>query len=339
MIFTSRTPLRVSLFGGGTDYPEYFRDNPGAALGFTIDKYIYISALPLTAMVDYRFRLGYSRIETVDHVRDIRHPVVRTVLTDEAAVEPTDYGVQADLPASAGLGSSSAFTVGFQNLVWHMAGRCCTKMELARRAIHVEREMLKERVGVQDQLHASFGGLNRFDFRGDDIAVKPLDLAPDSLDALGRWFVLVYTGIKRHASEVLDEQIKNTSEKKRDGELAAMRDIVDAAEAVIRGTRDPHDIAPALAPLLAESWRLKRLLSSKVSGSEIDDLYDACLAKGGLAGKLCGAGGGGFLLMIVPPERKPAFIEAMGRRRCVDIAIDRVGSTILQAVAQGVGSE
>lgn len=330
MILTSRTPLRISLFGGGTDYPQYFRRRPGSVLGFAIDKYIYISALSLGAFVDYRFRVSYSRVETVDEIGQIRHPVVRAILADEAVVEPTDFSIQADLPASAGLGSSSAFTVGFQNLVWTLRGHAVPRLELARRAIHIEQVMLGERVGVQDQLHAAVGGFNRFDFAGDDIAVTPMPLSRAALDEFARWMVLVYTGRKRHASEVLEEQIAYTVAGTVDDELESMRALVDAAEEVVRGAADSEAIAIGLAPLLAESWSLKRRLSAHVSDGEIDGLYDAGIAAGALAGKLCGAGGGGFLLMIVPPDRRDRFLEDMGRRRCVEFGIDDSGSTVLR---------
>ncbi len=329
MIYTSRTPLRISLFGGGTDYPEYFERQPGATLGFAIDKYIYISALPLSAVVEYRYRISYSQIEMVDEISEIQHPVTRAVLAEVGFLDPTDYSIQADLPANSGLGSSSAFTVGFQNVVWTMTGRSASKMELARQAIHVERELLNELVGVQDQLHAAFGGFNRFDFSKNDFQVTSFALSSAALHEISKWMILVYTGSKRHASSVLKEQMRNTSHQTVDSELEDMRAIVDEAESTILNSRDPSEIAPGLAPLLAESWALKRTLSSKVSSHEIDDLYDACISGGALAGKLCGAGGGGFLLMIVPPGDRGAFADAVGRRRCVDFEIDTSGSTIL----------
>ena len=341
MIYTSRTPLRISLFGGGTDYPEYFERRPGATLGFAIDKYIYISALPLSAIVEYRYRISYSRVEMVDEISEVQHPVARAVLAEVGFLDPTDYSIQADLPANAGLGSSSAFTVGFQNVVWTMAGRSASKMELALQAIHVERELLQELVGAQDQLHAAFGGFNRFDFSKSAFQVTRFGLSAAALRQISKWMVLVYTGSKRHASSVLREQVSNTSHQKVDSELENMRAIVDEAEKSIRDARDPSEVAPGLAPLLAESWALKRTLSSKVSTDGIDDLYDACMSRGALAGKLCGAGGGSFLLMIVPPGDRGAFVDAVGPRGCVDFEIDTSGSTMLETslVANGRGNE
>lgn len=335
MILTSRTPLRISLFGGGTDYPEYFRRAPGAVIGFAIDKYIYISALPLGAFVDYRFRISYSRVETVDEIGRIEHPVVRTVLSEENHTVPTDFSIQADLPASAGLGSSSAFTVGFQKLVWALKGIDRSPAELAARAIHIEQSLLGERVGVQDQMHAAHGGFNRFDFSATANRISPMGLSAPDLEEISRWMVLVYTGRKRHASEVLDEQMSNTVCGSVDGELAHMKQLVDDAERVIRNAASAGDIAPGLASLLSESWDLKRRLSTRISDTEIDRLYEAGIEAGALAGKLCGAGGGGFLLMIVPPDRRADFLTVMGPRRCVEFGIDTRGAALLQADAAG----
>jgi D-glycero-alpha-D-manno-heptose-7-phosphate kinase len=328
-IHTSRTPLRVSLFGGGTDYPEWFEREPGAVLGFTIDKYIYISALRLSSFVDYRYRVTYSRLETVDEIAQIQHPVVRVVLEHEGFVEPMDYSIQADLPASAGLGSSSAFTTGFLNLVSAMKGVPRTKLELARLAIDTEHNLLRERVGIQDQLHAAFGGINRFDFHGEELSIKPISVSAGDLDALTEWMTLVYTGIQRSASQTLDEQLDNISARSVDDELRAMVGLVDRADEVLQhNTGD--ELAHGLAELLAETWQMKKRLSGKVSNPEIDALYEACVSQGALAGKLCGAGGGGFLLMIVPPERRAALAQAVGPDRCVDFRIEHQGSLVRQ---------
>lgn len=178
-------------------------------------------------------------------------------------------------------------------------------------------------------MHAAHGGFNRFDFSGETNRISPLGLNASDLDEISQWMVLVYTGRKRHASEVLDEQMTNTVGGLVDGELADMKQLVDEAEKVIRHAAAPGDIAPGLAPLLAESWALKRRLSDRISDPEIDTLYSAGIDAGALAGKLCGAGGGGFLLMIVPPDRRENFLTVMGHRRCVEFGIDSHGSTLL----------
>lgn len=327
LIHSSRTPLRVSMFGGGTDYPEWFDDHPGAVLGFTIDKYIYISALRMSAFVDYKYRVSYSKVEAVQSVREIKHPVVRAVLESQEFFEPMDYSIQADLPASAGLGSSSAFTTGFVNLVSTLKGMPRTKLELAQLAIETEHKLLGERVGIQDQLHASFGGINRFDFQGEELSIRPIQVSGADLDLLADWMVLVYTGVQRSASKTLDEQLENISSAKIDDELTAMVELVDRADALFGGCKG-EELPPRLAELLAESWELKKQFSGKVSTPEIDALHDRCLANGAIAGKLCGAGSGGFLLMMVPPDNRSQLIESVGNDSCIDFRIEHHGSLV-----------
>jgi D-glycero-alpha-D-manno-heptose-7-phosphate kinase len=322
-----RTPLRVSLFGGGTDYPEWFQRQPGAVLGFTIDKYIYMSALRLSSFVEYRFRFSYSQTELVETPEDVSHPVMRAVLLREDYREPLDCSIQADLPASAGLGSSSAFTVGFTNLVSALKGVSRSKLELARLAIATEQTLLNERVGVQDQLHAAFGGINRFNFEGDKISIEPLQIDAADVDTLSSWMMLVYTGLKRNASEVLCEQLENTTARRVDAELSRMVQLVGAAQSILEGMHG-DDLPRELARLLCEGWQLKKSLSNRVTTPAIEELYEACLRHGALAGKLCGAGGGGFLLMIVPPDARPGFTEAIGADRCVPFKIEQYGSAI-----------
>jgi D-glycero-alpha-D-manno-heptose-7-phosphate kinase len=327
MIVTSRTPLRVSLFGGGSDYPDWYRHTPGAVLGFTIDKYIYISALRLPSFIDYTYRLSYSKLETGHDFTAIEHSAIREVLARSSFTDPVDIGVQADLPANSGLGSSSAFTVGFLHLISALTGVRRTTHELADLAIDVEQNVLKERVGVQDQLHATFGGINRFDFHGDDIAVKPLRVEGATIDRLDEWLMLVYTGIKRHASATLTEQIENTASRKLDRQLQAMVDLVGAGERVF-ATSSPDELPHRLAELLREGWAIKRQLSASVTSPAIDELHDLCLDNGALAAKLCGAGAGGFLLALVDPERRDGFVEALGPERCIPICVELSGSAV-----------
>ena len=323
-----RTPLRVSLFGGGTDYPAYFRRQPGAVIGFTIDKYVYLSGVRLAATAGHRYRLTFSEPVHADSVAAIPHPVVRAVLQRYGFDEPADFSATSDLPAAAGLGSSSAFPVGVIGLVSHLMGTPRDRMALAREAIHTEQVLLRENVGVQDQLHVSFGGINRFDLDGDAVRVTPIGLSRDELGVLADWMVLVDTGLKRHASAILAEQVRNTAGGLLDHELREMVGFVDAAQQIL------DDFGRADAPvrigrLLHASWQIKKRLSSRVTTPAIDDLYAFCLAHGALGGKLCGAGGGGFLLMVVPPERRQRFIAAVGDRRAVRFQIDCTGSVLV----------
>lgn len=328
MLITSRTPLRVSFFGGGTDYPEYYARYPGAVVGMAINRYIYVSALKLANFIQYKYRISYRSLEVVENCDDIKHPVVRESLKYCGVEDALDINIMADLPASSGLGSSSAFTVGLINLLRALQARPTTRLDLGLSAIHVERELLGERVGVQDQLHAAFGGLNRFDFEGKRIRISPLHLHSDVSNRLMSSLYLVYTGIQRYASDTLDEQLKATTESKIDAQLSHLLKLTDDAVTVLEGA-DPERALQDFGAMMHEGWMTKRKLSSKVSNPEIDALYEAATSAGALGGKLCGAGGGGFLLVVVPPERAEAFKDRMRNSHLIKIEMDSAGSTIL----------
>lgn len=328
MLLTSRTPLRVSFFGGGTDYPEYFSTRKGAVLGMAIDKYVYVAALRLSNILDYRYRLAYARIETT-HERDaIAHPVVREALRHYGIEAPLDISIMADLPARSGLGSSSSFTVGLVNLLASLRGRSMTKLDLAREAVFIERELLGENVGVQDQYHAAFGGLNRFDFEGSRVRITPIQMTGDCIAALMGSLFLVYTGVTRFASDTLSEQMEKTRSGAIDKDLSHLLTLTDQATDVLEGG-DPERMLADFGAMLHEGWETKKRLSSKVSNPAIDGLYDACRTAGALGGKLCGAGSGGFLLMVVPPPAQDRFRATLGDHAIIPIGLDSVGSTIL----------
>jgi D-glycero-alpha-D-manno-heptose-7-phosphate kinase len=328
MITTVRTPLRISFFGGGTDYPEYFERNRGAVVGMAINKYIYISAVRLTSILEYRYRIAYSKLERVNAVEDIEHPVIRTVLQMHEWDEPLDLSIVSDVPANTGLGSSSAFTVGLLRLMSELRGLNMTKSDLARTAVHVERERLAELVGVQDQHHAAFGGINRFDFCRGRTSISPVQIHGPTLRRLSESMLLVYTGVRRHASATLDEQINKTKAAATDRELESMLALVDEAVRVLE-TCPADDILRSFGALLHEGWQIKKRLSAKVSSGAIDELYERALANGALGGKLNGAGAGGFLLVLVPPERRAAFIEAMAPHVCLPIGLDASGTRVI----------
>jgi D-glycero-alpha-D-manno-heptose-7-phosphate kinase len=328
MLITSRTPLRVSFFGGGTDYPEYFQRARGAVVGMTIDRYVYIAALRLSSTLDYRYRLSYSRVETVKAVSDLQHPLVRTALQHFEISEPLDISVMADLPARSGLGSSSAFAVGFINLLAGLRRRQITKLDLARQAVFVERELLHENVGVQDQYHAAFGGLNRFDFAAERTRISPVQMTGECLSALTSSLFLMYTGVTRFASATLDEQMQKTRSGAVDRDLSHLLVLTGQAVDVLEGG-DPERMLKEFGAMLHEGWETKKRLSSKVSNPAIDAMYDAARAAGALGGKLCGAGSGGFLLMLVPPECQPRFEERFAASGIIRVNIDTIGSTIL----------
>jgi D-glycero-alpha-D-manno-heptose-7-phosphate kinase len=329
MLVTSRTPLRVSLFGGGTDYPEYFERHPGAVLGLAIDQYIYISAVVLRGVQPYRYRVSYSQLEHVERREDIAHPVVREVLRRYAIDQPLDINVMSDIPANSGLGSSSAFTVGFLNLVHALKKESPTRFELACRAIHLEREVLQENVGVQDQLHAAFGGLNRFDFKGERIQITPLRISGQSLNILNEAMYLIYSGQKRKASDVSAQQMEATRKKTIDRELGHLVRLTEEATGLLeRGAADR--LLVELGAMLHEGWMTKRALSPMISNPTIDAIYDAARSHGALGGKLCGAGAGGFLFVLIPPGRVES-LRATIRYPMIRISMDPNGTAISQS--------
>jgi D-glycero-alpha-D-manno-heptose-7-phosphate kinase len=224
-MWISKTPLRASFLGGGTDYPSHFQNHPGAVLGGTIDKYVYTSALPLAGIAEQRFRITYRTTESVSEINAIQHPVIREALRLYGWDKPINIATMSDLPGGTGLGSSSAFTVGFINLLHRMRGVELTRYELARHAIHMEQEILKENVGVQDQIHAAFGGLARYEFTANSFSIEPLRMTTDRLAMINRSMLLVYTGAQRNASAVLGTQEARTKSGANLGYLREMYEM------------------------------------------------------------------------------------------------------------------
>ncbi|QUD87010.1 GHMP family kinase ATP-binding protein [Phenylobacterium montanum] len=327
-MITTRTPLRVSFFGGGTDYPEYYENHAAAVLGTAIDKYVHISAVPLERFMGYGFRLSYRIIEEVQEIDEIEHPVFREVFRMLGLERGWNIGVLTSLPSRSGLGSSSSFTVGLLKLIGHLKNISYTRYDLAQTAIHVEREILKENVGVQDQLHATFGSLNRYDFDGQQYRITPVRLRADVRDAINESMYLVHTGIARFASETVKEQIENTKSGKIEKSLDHLYTMVGQGQSLLESQRGDH-VLKDLGGMLHDAWSTKRSLSKTVSTPLIDELYDAALAAGALGGKLCGAGGGGFLLLLIPPERRDAVAAALGERQLIPIRMDDSGSTLI----------
>ena len=269
MIIT-RTPLRISFFGGGTDYPTWFRENGGAVLATTIDKYTYLHCRYLPPFFDFKSRIVWSKIEQVQQPAEIAHPAIRGVLEWLKIDDGVEIHHHGDLPARTGLGSSSSFTVGLLHALHALRGKLVSKRDLAEQAIHVEQQVLQENVGVQDQIQAAFGGFNRVDIHTDgSFEVAPLVVRPERLDELQSHLLLVYTGLSRHASEIAAEQVSSIPDK--GSELRAMRALVDEAQGVLC-SRQP---LLEFGRLLHESWELKRTLSSKIAPAFVDEIYEA----------------------------------------------------------------
>jgi D-glycero-alpha-D-manno-heptose-7-phosphate kinase len=328
MLLMTRTPLRVSLFGGGTDYPDYFRRSPGAVVGFAIDKYIHIAMLRLTAFQDYNYRVSYSKLELCQRLDDVAHPVVREVLKHFLIEDRLDVSVISDLPASgSGLGSSSAFTVGFLRLVYGLLAHRPTKIDLAKKAIQVERELLKENVGIQDQLHAAFGGINRFDFEGTAIRITPIQMSTAAMAELNAAMALVHTGVARRATTTVAAQLEATRKGSIDNELAELYRLVGECVTLLEGDQDQR--LPLIGEMLSASWAIKRKLSAQVSNSTLDDIFNAIQASGAYGAKLCGAGGGGFFLTLIDPDRIPELRKRVEPLAVIPVTIDVDGSSLI----------
>jgi D-glycero-alpha-D-manno-heptose-7-phosphate kinase len=324
MIIT-RTPLRISFFGGGTDYPVWSNQNGGAVLSTAIDKYCYITCRRMPPFFDYRSRVSYSKVENVANNEAIEHPSVRGCLHFLKIREGVEIHHVADLPARTGLGTSSAFTVGLLLGLYALQDRMRDKQALAQDAIYVEQEILKEAVGSQDQIAAAYGGLNRINFHRDgSFDVQPVFAPRERIVELQDHVVLFFTGFARTASEVAQVQIKETH--KRQTELSAMYQMVAEAEAIITNTS--RSILE-FGRLLQESWKLKKSLTDKISNPHLDEIYQAGMDAGAIGGKLLGAGGGGFMLFFVPPQGRKALINRLSKLLCVPIAFPARGSQVV----------
>lgn len=329
MIIT-RTPFRISFFGGGTDYPAYYREHGGAVLSTTINKYCYITCRYLPPFFAYNYRIRYTRVEEVDRVEDIRHPSVRECLRVMRISEPIEMLHTSDIPAMSGIGSSSSFTVGFLHALHGLRGKMLSKRQLASLALDVEQRRIGEAVGSQDQFAAAFGGFNRIDFdRKGDIRVQPMILSPDNLAYLQDCLLFYFTGYARIAAEVAGEQIRNTPHKT--AELGHMHRMVDEAITLLGGSRRAID---AFGRLLHEEWQLKRSLTDKISTPAIDAIYARARAAGALGGKICGAGGGGFMVFFVPPDAQAAVKAALADLLLVPVRFENLGSHVIFYAAE-----
>lgn len=320
----SRTPYRISFFGGGTDYPGWYREHGGAVLATAIDKYCYLTCRYLPPFFEHRIRIVYSNIEMVQTADEITHPAVRETLRLMKIKRGVEIHHDGDLPARSGMGSSSAFTVGILHALHALKSKMPSKEQLAKEAIHVEQDLLKEAVGSQDQVLAAYGGFNHVTFsRTGEFSVKPMILPQKRMRELTSHLMLFYTGIKRTASDIAASFVNNMHEKKR--HLMTMRALVDEAVSVLNSGRNMAEFGK----LMNEGWHLKRGLSAKISNPMVEDIYDRALAAGALGGKLTGAGGGGFLLLFVPPSRQAHVQEKLNKLIHVPFRFDFSGSQII----------
>jgi D-glycero-alpha-D-manno-heptose-7-phosphate kinase len=306
MILT-KTPLRISLLGGGTDYPEYFNREQGCVFGMAINRYTYLAVRRLHNFFKVKYKVVYSRTEETASVEQIQHPSVRACLQYLKVADPLEIHHIADWPSRTGLGSSSSFTVGLLKALHAYQGREISADDLARQAITVEREVIKERVGFQDQVWAAFGGVGTIAFRPvDKYVYEPFPVSRDTEDAFLAHALLLYLDINRLAHEVLDEQVKKTSSQANDVLLKEMLALVPEGRTCF-ARRD----FKGLGRTLDEGWTIKKRLSSKISSDHIDSIYETAMRNGAYGGKLLGAGAGGFLFLLAPPELHERILNAL----------------------------
>lgn len=320
----SRTPFRISFFGGGTDYPAWYRKHGGAVLASTIDKYCYISCRYLPPFFEHRFRLVYSNMETCRTINEIKHPSVREVLRYLNIERGVEIHHDGDLPARSGMGSSSAFTVGLLHALYAMKGQMPNKHQLAMESIHIEQEILHETVGSQDQALATYGGFNHVVFLPNgEITVRPMTLSQQRISELDSHLMLFYTGIKRTAADVAVTYVNDIHVKKR--QLRLISELVEEAISVLNSGQD----IMGFGELLHEAWQAKRSLSSVVSNTDVDGIYERAIAAGAVGGKLTGAGGGGFMLLFVPPANQEKVREKLKQLIHVPFKFEFNGSQII----------
>lgn len=320
----SKTPFRVSFLGGGTDYPAWYRKHGGAVLSTTIDKYCYITCRYLPPFHEHRISLVYSQMERCNSIDEIRHPAAREVLRFLNEDRGVEIHTDADLPGRSGMGSSSAFTVGLLHAVHALQGRIIGKERLAKESLYLEQEVLKEAVGSQDQVNAAYGGLNHISFHPNgEISVRPVTMTAPRMLEFNAHLMMFYTGIRRTAANIAGSFVGAMDERRR--QLRIMGNLVEEGLKILG---EDHDICD-FGALLDEAWRAKRGLSATVSNEEVDSLYERARAAGAIGGKLTGAGGGGFLLLFVPPDRHADVCHELKELIHVPFRFDFSGSQII----------
>ena len=323
-MITSKTPFRISFFGGGTDYPAWYLNHGGAVIGGAIDKYCYLICRQLPPFFDHRIRVTYSNIELCKNADEIQHPSVREVMN----YLKIPYGLEihhvGDLPARTGIGSSSSFTVGLLNALSALQGKTLTKKALMEGAIHIEQKMISETVGSQDQTFAAYGGLNHISFEPNgEITVKPIIMPRERIALFESHLMLFYTGVSRVASTMAAKVVENIDKKKN--EFGLFRQFVNDGLEILSSGGDLKDFGR----LLDEGWKIKRTLAQGITSDAIDSIYEKAKKAGATGGKLLGAGGGGFLLVFVEPEQRERVKQALHDFLYVPFRFEFSGSQIV----------
>ena len=320
----SKTPYRISFFGGGSDYPSWYIRNGGAVLSTTIDKYIYISCRYLPPFFEHKYRVVWSQMENVKSINELKHTAVKEMLKYFKIKDGLEIHYDGDLPAKSGMGSSSVFVVGLMNLLKNFQGKKINKSMLAQKSIYFEQKILKEAVGSQDQVAATYGGFNKIIFKiGGGFNVEPITIKKKTLSKLNKNLLLVYTGIRRTAHDIARGYVNKLNKSKK-SHILHISSFVEEAEKILREGNVNN-----FGNLLHESWLEKKNLSSAITNSSIDEIYNNAIKKGALGGKLLGAGGGGFFLFYVPYFRQKSFIKYFRKLITIPFKFSSEGSIIL----------
>lgn len=320
----SRTPYRISFLGGGTDYPGWYQRHGGAVLSTSIDKYCYLTCRFLPPFFEHRYRVVYSTTEDRLSLDEIKHPAVREGIRLSGITQGLEIHHDGDLPARSGMGSSSSFAVGLLHVLHGIQSRMVSKEQLAKESIHLEQVILKENVGSQDQISAAYGGFNHISFLPNgDFIVQPIILEKQRLQDFESHFMLLFTGISRTASDIVANFIPRIEDRKK--ELCLLRELVEEGLALLTRGND----LSSFGELLHEAWVAKKALSNNVSNAEIDNIYEKAREAGAIGGKLVGAGGGGFLLLFVPPVLQTKVREALPFLIHVPFGFESEGSRII----------
>ena len=323
-MIVSRTPFRISFFGGGTDYPAWYREHGGAVLATTINKYCYLTCRYLPPFFDHRFRVVWSKIENCLTIDEITHPAVREALRHLGITRGLEIHHDGDLPARSGTGSSSTFVVGLLHALYALLGTMPSKHQLAMESIHLEQNVMRETVGSQDQIMAAYGGLNHVQFHaGGEITVAPVTLSHERLQSLNSHLMLFYSGIRRTSSDIAHSMVEHLDDKKR--ELRMTHELVRESLGILNS----RDDLTRFGELLHEGWQIKRGMSDRITNTAVDEMYDAARSAGAIGGKLTGAGGGGFMLLFVPPEKRKQVRERLKHLIYVPFTFERSGSQII----------
>lgn len=321
MIIT-QTPFRMSFFGGGTDFPDFYKEHGGAVISTTFDKYCYVNVRHLPRFFDYSTELSYAKIERVTEIDRIEHPAIREAMK-YLDMHELRLTYEADLPARSGLGTSSSFAVGMLNAFYALKGKYADKKKLADDAIYLERVLCGESGGVQDQIAASYGGLNRINFNADGYEVNPVIISPERKTQLNRNLMLYFTGFSRFSSDIQKTTQKALVDKEK--QLLEMLELVGEAEKILTSKTELAEFGR----LLDYTWKLKRGISTGISTDSIDRLYEKGIEAGALGGKLLGAGGGGFLLFYVEEDKQEAVHKAMEELLYVPFEFENSGTRVI----------